>query len=76
MEYDDPVFLDFMAALRRNMEIVASVGVVGFLPWLKNILPPSWTGVNLMQESLDSINVHFKVFLSFYIFINKSTNPD
>lgn len=63
MKYDDPIFLGFMAALRRNMELTSSMGVVGFVPWLKYFLPKSWTGVNLMEESVRSINSYLKVIV-------------
>ena len=63
MEYDDPLFQYFMAAFKRNMETGTTMGIVGFIPWLKNILPHSWTGVNLMEESLETLNKYFKVGL-------------
>ncbi len=62
MEYDDPLFLGLMAAIRRNMEISTKMGIVGFIPWLKNILPRSWLGINLMEESVEAVNSYFKVF--------------
>ena len=63
MEYDDPFFLGIMAALRHNMETGATMGIVGFIPWLKDLLPRSWTGVDSMEESMESINNdYFKVY--------------
>lgn len=62
MEYDDPVFLGFMAAMKRNMKL-ATRGIIGFIPWLKDTIPQSWTGVNLIEESLETINNYFKVLI-------------
>ena len=61
MEYDDPTFLGFMAAVNRNMKIGAKLGIVGFIPWLRMLMPDSWLGVNLMTESLVQINDYFVV---------------
>lgn len=63
MEYDDPFFKYFVTAVFHYMEIGSKMGIVGFIPWLKNILPHSWTGVNLMEESLETLNKYFKVGL-------------
>ena len=71
MEYDDPLFLYFMAAIRQNMEIGSKMGVVGFIPWLKNVLPRSWTGVNLMEESVGNVLKYLKV-LYFFLFDTKT----
>ena len=63
MKHDDPVFLGFMTAIRNNLEIGAAIGVVGFVPWLRKILPKSWIGLNLMEERLDIVYRYFKVCL-------------
>ena len=64
MEYDDPLFMYFMTAVMQYMEIGSKMGVVGFIPWLKNVLPRSWTGVNRMEESLENVMKYFKVVLT------------
>ena len=61
MDYDDPIFLGFMAAFRRNMELTASVGALGFIPWIPKILPNSWTGVDLVHQSVVDISKLFTV---------------
>ena len=38
MAHDDPVFLGFMEAVRKNMETGFSLGIVGSMPWLNNRL--------------------------------------
>lgn len=70
MEYDDPKFLGFMAAIRRNMEEGLSAGIVGFLPWLRNILPKSFTKIDLIQESIDTTYNYFKARLFLKIYFN------
>lgn len=61
MAHDDPLILGFMAAQRRNMELGATMGIVGFIPWLKDILPRSWLGVDLIEGSLAEIEQYFWV---------------
>lgn len=61
MDYDDPVFLGFMAAFRRNMELTATVGALGFIPWLPKILPDTWTGVSVVKKTVDEITTCFQV---------------
>ncbi len=63
MAHDDPVFLNFMATQRRNMELGATMGIVGFIPWLKDLLPRSWLGVDLIENSLADIEKFFEVSL-------------
>ena len=74
MEYDDPLFLYFMAAIRQNFEIGSKMGIVGFIPWLKNILPRSWTGVNLMEESIENVTKYFKVVIIYNFVKNANTS--
>jgi len=50
-----------MAAIRRNMELAGTMGILGFIPWLKDILPGTWLGVNLVEESVGKLENHFKV---------------
>ena len=64
MEYDDTLFLYFMAAISHYMEAGSKMGIVGFIPWLKNVLPRSWTGVNRMEESVENVMKYFKVLLT------------
>ena len=73
MEYDVPLFLYFMAAIRQNFEIGSKMGIVGFIPWLKNILPRSWTGVNLMEESIENVTKYFKVVIIYNFVKNANT---
>lgn len=47
--------------MRRGMEVIAAVGVVGFIPWMNMLLPKSWTGVNLIEEAMTTINSSFNV---------------
>ena len=61
MAHDDPVFLGFMLAIRRNMELAGTMGILGFIPWLKDILPGTWLGVDLVEESVGKLENHFKV---------------
>lgn len=61
MAHDDPVFVGFMAAINRNFELAATMGILGFIPWVRKILPRSWTGQNLVEASLDDINIYFEV---------------
>ena len=61
MAHDDPVFLGFMEAVRKNMETGFSLGIVGFMPWLNNLLPRSWLGLDLMQERVDRVYSYFEV---------------
>ena len=74
MEYDVPLFLYFMAAIRQNFEIGSKMGIVGFIPWLKNILPRSWTGVNLMEESIENVTKYFKVVIIYNSVKNANTS--
>jgi hypothetical protein len=61
MAHDDPVILGFIAAIHRNMELAGTMGILGFIPWLKDILPSTWLGVNLIEESQQNIENYFKV---------------
>lgn len=61
MAHDDPVFLGFMAAIRNNMETAGTSGIVGFIPWLKDVFPRSLLGVDRMEDSVDRIYSYFEV---------------
>lgn len=61
MAYDDPVFLGLMAAQHRNMQLASKMGIIAFIPWIKDILPRSWLGVDLLEKSLENIEQYFKV---------------
>ncbi len=61
MAHDDPAFLGFMDAIRKNLEATASMGIVGFIPWLTNLLPRSWLGLDLLDERRDAIVKYFEV---------------
>ncbi len=61
MAHDDPVFLGFMEAIRKNLETTNSLGVVAFIPWLTNILPRSWLGLNLVDKRKNAIMKFFEV---------------
>ena len=66
MAHDDSIFLGFMEALRKNLETGFSLGIVGFMPWVNNILPRSWLGVDLMHERLDQFFSYIEVKLIYY----------
>lgn len=61
MDHGDPVFIGFTAAINRNLQLAATMGVLGFVPWLRKILPRSWTGENLVIETVNQVNAYFKV---------------
>ena len=61
MPHDDPTFLGFMAAIRHNMETGGKMGIVGFIPWLKDLLPRSWLGIDAMEASVANVYSYFEV---------------
>ena len=62
MAHDDPIFLGFMEAVRKNMESLVALGIVTFLPWLRKLLPESWLGIDLMEERRIRVYGYIEVF--------------
>jgi len=62
MAHDDPVFIGFMEAVRKNMETGGALGIVTFLTWLRDLLPNSWFGVDLMEERRNRVYGHIEVY--------------
>nr|QSD59122.1 CYP3681A1 [Diaphanosoma celebensis]QST15080.1 CYP370C11 protein [Diaphanosoma celebensis] len=60
MEYDDPTFLGFMEANNRNFQLSTRMGIIGFIPWLKTLLPESWLGLNFLKETRGQIIDYIK----------------
>jgi len=63
MAHDDPIFLGFMEAVRKNMETGGSMGIVSFLPWLRKLLPESWLGIDLMEERKVRVYSYIEVII-------------
>ena len=61
MPHDDPIFIGYIEAVKKNMEAGAAVGVISFLPWLINFLPKSWIGLDSMEQRMNSMYSYFEV---------------
>ena len=45
------------------METGGKMGIVGFIPWLKDLLPRSWLGIDAMEASVANVYRYFEVGL-------------
>ena len=70
MDHNDPIFVGFTAAVNQNIQLAGTMGILAFIPWLTKILPRSWTGQDLVEANLNSINVYIKVQCVFPIPLN------
>ena len=50
-----------MDTIRQNFETGGAMGIVGFIPWLKDLLPRSWLGIDAMEASIATVHGYFEV---------------
>ena len=61
MAHDDPVFINFMEAGRKIVKAGSTIGIIGFMPWLQSLLPPSWIGLDSLENEANAVYSYFEV---------------
>jgi len=56
-----------MKAGRNIVKAGSTIGIIGFMPWLQSLLPPSWIGLDLLENEANAVYSYFEVTLSCYM---------